>query len=123
MDKVYDWKASLRSEILTEDAKKWCKERILWEKSEGWEIAINVLKENRLMWRRFHGFWGHFKVAAFLWKKGIYGLQSSEPKNIEGGTQLPQSDEPEEESDDATVELDIEESCNNVLDEDFQLQI
>ena len=73
------------------------------------------------MWRRFLGFWGHFKVVAFLWKKGIYGLQSSEPKNIERGTQLPQSDEHEEDSEDATVELDIEESCNNVLDQDFQL--
>ena len=74
MDKVYDWKASLRSETFTKDAKKWCKERKVYEKSESWEMAINVLKENRLMWRRFHGFWGHFKVVAFLWKKGIYGL-------------------------------------------------
>ena len=108
---------------MKEDAKKWCNERKLCEKSESWELAINVLKENRLMWRRFHGFWGHFKVVAFLWKKGLYGLQSSEPKKFDGGTQLPQSDEPEEDSDDATVELDIDESCNNVLDEDFQLQI
>ena len=75
------------------------------------------------MWRRFHGFWGNFKIVASLWKKGVYGLYSSEPKYIEGATQLPQSDDPEEESEDATVELDIDESCNNVLDEDFQLQI
>ena len=113
----------MRSEILKKDAEKWCNERKLCEKSESWELAINVLKENRLMWRRFSGFWGNFKYVAGLWKKGVYGLQSSEPDIFDEGTQLSQSDEPKEDSDDATVELDIEESCNNVIDEDFQLQI
>ena len=65
----------MRSETLTKDAKKWCEERKVYKKSEGKEFVLNLLKENMLMWRRFHGFWGHFKVAAFLWKKGIYPRQ------------------------------------------------
>ena len=38
---------------------------------------MNMLKEHKMMCRRFVGFWGLFKEVVFLWRKGLY-----EPKPI-----------------------------------------